>query len=134
VPAEPFDVRAANGLPVVTAPEEIDVANSAQFRTALLAAAAQGPTVVVDLSRTEFCDSSGLSVLVRALRRAQAEGGEVRLVVSTYAVRRIIDVTGVGTIFSIYPSLDQAVFKPQADGQRAELPDGLQEETWQTAP
>ena len=97
------------GLPVVTAPEEIDIANSGQFRLALLAAAAQGPTIVVDLSRTEFCDSSGLSVLVRALRRARAEDGELRLVVSTHAVRRIMSVTGVGTIFSIFPSLDQAV-------------------------
>lgn len=97
------------GLPVVLAAEEIDVANSGQFRQALLAAAALGPTIVVDLSRTEFCDSSGLSVLVRALRRARADGGELRLVVSTHAVRRIIAVTGVGTIFSIFPSLDQAL-------------------------
>jgi len=109
LPAEFFEFSTVGGLPVVTAPEEIDIANSGQFRLALLAAAAQGPTIVVDLSRTEFCDSSGLSVLVRALRRARAEGGELRLVVSTHAVRRIISVTGVGTIFSIFPSLDQAL-------------------------
>jgi anti-sigma B factor antagonist len=109
LPAQSFEVIELGGLPVVMAPEEIDVANSGQFRLALLAAAAQGPTVVVDLSRTEFCDSSGLSVLVRALRRARSEGGELRLVVSTQAVRRIIAVTGVGTIFSIFPSLDEAL-------------------------
>jgi anti-sigma B factor antagonist len=139
LPADSFEVVELGGLPVVMAPEEIDVANSGQFRLALLSAAAQGPTIVVDLSRTEFCDSSGLSVLVRALRRARSEGGELRLVVSTHAVRRIIAVTGVGTIFSIFASLDEAlasqppelatslcpappVFGRTGDGQRAGLP------------
>jgi anti-sigma B factor antagonist len=109
MPAESFEVVELGGLPVVRAPEEIDVANSGQFRLALLSAAAQGPTIIVDLSRTEFCDSSGLSVLVRALRRARAEGGELRLVVSTHAVRRIIAVTGVGAIFTVFASLDEAL-------------------------
>jgi anti-sigma B factor antagonist len=104
-----FEIVEACGLPVVKAPEEVDVANSAQFRAALLSAATLGSTVIVDLSGTEFCDSSGLSVLVRALRRAQAEGGELRLVVCTPAVRRIIAVTGVETIFPVFASLDQAL-------------------------
>jgi anti-sigma B factor antagonist len=109
LPGQSFEISQADGLPVVTAPEEIDVANSGQFRAALLSAAILGSTVIVDLSGTEFCDSSGLSVLVRALRRAQAEGGELRLVVCTPAVRRIMAVTGVETIFPVFASLDQAL-------------------------
>jgi anti-sigma B factor antagonist len=109
LPGQFFEISQAGGLPVVRAPEEIDVANSGQFRSALLSAATLGPTVIVDLSGTAFCDSSGLSVLVRALRRAQAEGGELRLVVCTPAVQRIIAVTGVETIFPVFASLDQAL-------------------------
>lgn len=107
-----FEVREAGGFTVVVGPAEIDISNSGQFRTALLRAQALNPAVVVDLSGTEFCDSSGLSVLVRALRRAQAEGGEVRLVVCTTAVLRILAVTGIGTIFGLFSSLDEALAKP----------------------
>jgi anti-sigma B factor antagonist len=105
-------MREAGGFAVVAGPAEIDISNSGEFRTALLRAQALNLAVVVDLSRTEFCDSSGLSVLVRALRRAQAEGGELRLVVCTTAVLRILAVTGIGTIFGLFSSLDEALTKP----------------------
>ena len=106
-----FDLGEAGGLPVVSAPEEIDIANSGEFRSSLLSAAALSPTIIVDLSGTEFCDSSGLSVLVRALRRAQAEGGEVRLVACTAPVLRILAVTGVGSILPVFASMEQALAK-----------------------
>ena len=109
MPAESFSVREISGLPVVSAPEEIDVANAGQFRAAMLAAGFAHSTIIVDLSRTEFCDSSALSVLVRALRRAQSEGGEVRLVVCTAPVARILAVTGVGSLFRVFSKLDDAL-------------------------
>ena len=108
----PFELRQTGGFPVVVGPAEIDISNSGELRTALLRAQALGPVVVVDMSGTEFCDSSGLSVLVRALRRAQSEGGEVRLVVCTAAVLRILAVTGIGSIFGLFSSLAEALAKP----------------------
>jgi anti-sigma B factor antagonist len=113
--SQPFEVSEARGLPIVTAPEEIDIRNAGELRSALLSAAARHPTVIVDLSGTEFCDSSGLNVLVRALRRAQGEGGEVRLVATKPAVLRILGVTGVGSIFRVHGSLDEAM-TDAADG------------------
>lgn len=105
---ELFEVRDVGGVPVVSAPEEIDIGNATQLRTALLAAAGH-PVIVVDLSGTQFCDSSALSVLVRALRRAQSEDGEVRLVAVTESVLRILAVTGIGSIFAVYSSLADAI-------------------------
>ena len=62
-----FPVEMVGGVPVVAAPEEIDITNAGVLRTALLQAAAHGNgTLVVDMSRTQFCDSAGLNVLVRA--------------------------------------------------------------------
>jgi anti-sigma B factor antagonist len=109
---QPFEVQESAGLPVVVGPAEIDISNSGQLRSALLRAQALNSIVIVDMSGTEFCDSSGLSVLVRALRRAQADGGEVRLVVCTAPVLRILAVTGVGTIFGVFASLEAALAKP----------------------
>jgi len=69
---QPFEIWKTRGLPVVCAPDEVDVSNAGQLRSALLTAAAGHPTIVIDLSATQFCDSSGLSVLAGALRRAMA--------------------------------------------------------------
>ncbi|MGH3228839.1 MAG: STAS domain-containing protein [Streptosporangiaceae bacterium] len=120
VPEISFPVEVVEGVPVVTAPEEIDLANAAGLRAALLEAARPelarpeltepGRTlVVVDMSRTRFCDSAGLNALVGAARQARADGGEVRLVVVGEAVARIVAITGVDRVIPIYASLEEAL-------------------------
>ena len=79
-----FPVEVVDGVAVVTAPEEIDITNAPELRAALLEAAAHGnSTLVADLTGTQFCDSSGLHTLLAAHKRAQAEGSELVLVMST---------------------------------------------------
>ena len=107
--AQPFRISDTRGVPIVAAPKEIDISNAGDLRSALLTAAAQSRIVVVDLSDTEYCDSSGLNVLVGALRRAQADGGEVRLVATQPAVLRILNVTGIGSLFRVRASLEEAL-------------------------
>ncbi len=89
-----------NGVPVVEAPEEIDIC-----------AASRGhATIVVDMTRTRFCDSSGFSVLVAAHQRALAEGGGLRLVIPDGSrVLRIFTVIGLGRFIPRFASLDQAL-------------------------
>lgn len=106
---QPFEVRIVGGVPVVSAPEEIDISNAAEFRSALQSAAARHPMIVADLGSTEYCDSSGLNVLVRALRRAEEHEGELRLVARTSAVLRILNVTGVGKILKVYANVEDAL-------------------------
>jgi anti-sigma B factor antagonist len=100
-----------NGLPVVTAQAEIDVTTAERLRMALLRAAARGhATVVVDMTRTRFCDTSGLSVLVRAHRRAVAGGGELRLVISAgSAVARMFAITRLDLVIPLFGGLDEAL-------------------------
>lgn len=105
-----FPVSVRDGLAVVTTPEEIDISNAGLLRAALLSAASSGqPVIVVDMSGTEFCDSTGLNVLVRALGQADEDRYELRLVIGGDAVRRILTVTGVGGMFRIYETLRQAL-------------------------
>jgi hypothetical protein len=53
-----------NGVPVVVAPEEIDASNSGWPDAVLWEAADRGHgTFVVDMTRTQFCDSGGLGGL-----------------------------------------------------------------------
>ena len=57
MPDDRFPVEVVRGVPLVRAPEEIDITNAAGLRAALLESAAHGPgTFVVDMTRTQFCD------------------------------------------------------------------------------
>ena len=100
-----------NGVSVVTAPEEIDATTAGQLRAVLLDPAVRGPaTVVVDMSRTRFCDSAGLTVLVRAQKRTVSDGGELRLVIpADSAVARIFAITGLDLVIPLFSSLDEAL-------------------------
>src|SRR5262249_10301197 len=85
--------------------------------SALLEAAARGHgTFVVDMTRTRFCDSSGLHTLLAAHKRAQAEGGEVLLVISGSAVLRVFAITGIDRMISNFTSLDDALAQASAHG------------------
>jgi anti-sigma B factor antagonist len=116
-----FPIEVVLGVSVVAAPEEIDITNAVGLRAALSDAAAQGNgTLVVDMSRTQFCDSAALNVLVRAHQRAQAEGGEVRLVISAADVLRIFAVTGIDRVLPRFLSLEKAL--AQTPAARLPLP------------
>ena len=105
-----FPVEIVNGVPVVAAPEEIDITNADGLRMALLESAARGPgSFVVDLTRTQFCDTSGLHALVSARKRAQAEGGDLLLVTAGAAVPRIFAITGLDQVFAGFTSLEEAL-------------------------
>jgi anti-sigma B factor antagonist len=114
-----YVVETIGGMPVVVAPREIDIGNAAELRAALLRAVAMGqPTIAVDLSTTEFCDSAGLAVLVRARRLAIAEGKELRLVVSTPQVMRILSVTGLDRWFLWFRTRAEATSDSPAAADR----------------
>jgi anti-anti-sigma factor len=103
------------GVPVVTAPEEIDAVNADGLLVALLEQAAHGrATFVVDLTRTRFCDTAGLNVLVRAHKRALAEGGELRLVIPSVHVLRAFAVAGVDRVIPHFATVDEALDEPPA--------------------
>ncbi len=120
-----FPVEMASGVPVVAAPEEIDITSAPGLRSALLEAAAhRRGTLVVDMTRTQFCDSSGLHTLLAAHKRAQAEGGELLLVGSAAHVLRIFAITGVDRIIPNFRSLDQALGQASANRSGRRRTDG----------
>ena len=113
-------VEMVSGVPVVAAPEEIDMISAPDLRSALLEAAAHGHgMLVVDMTRTQFCDSSGVHALLAAHERAQAEGGELLLVVCASIVLRIFEITGLDRIIRNFPSLDGALAQTSADADRS---------------
>ena len=100
-----------NGVPVVTAHAEIDVTTAEQLRVVLFDACRHGhATVVVDMTRTRFCDWAGLAVLAGAHRRALAQGGGLRLVLPAGgAVARVLSFTGLDCFIPGFGTLEHAL-------------------------
>ncbi len=95
---------------VVTLPAEIDVTNAGRVGAGLQAAFAPGvTTVVADMTATTFCDSRGIRALVLAHKHAAASGAQLRLVVTSAGVLRVMGVLGLDAVLAIYPSLQEAL-------------------------
>ena len=66
------------------------------------------PHVVVDLGRVEFLDSTGLGVLVGALKRLRAAGGTFGLVCAKEPLLKIFRITALDQVFPLYPTVEAA--------------------------
>jgi anti-sigma B factor antagonist len=113
VSGEHFPVLWIGQVAVVTLPAEVDVTNADRVREDLLSVLNQGAVLLVaDMSRTTFCDSAGVSALVRTFRRASASASGLRLVVSTPAVQRVLSITGVDRLLDVFPSVAASMAGP----------------------
>jgi anti-sigma B factor antagonist len=88
----------------------LDIATSPTLRAALLEAADRANhEIVVDLTQLEFLDSTGLGALIGAHKRAAEHGGSVRLVAHEGQILRLLRITGLLDVFSVYPSVEAAL-------------------------
>jgi anti-sigma B factor antagonist len=79
----------------------IDLASAPGIERMLtLRVATADEAVALDLSGTEFMDSSGLSMLVRVQQKAHARGLPLVLVDPSPAVRRLLEITRVEPLFT----------------------------------
>jgi anti-sigma B factor antagonist len=98
------------GHAVVALCGELDLSDAPDVAAHLIAAvAAYGPSVIVDLAGLTFIDSCGLDVLVRVLRWTQRSGGDLPLTAPQHQVRRVLEITGLIDVFTVYPNVTQAV-------------------------
>jgi anti-sigma B factor antagonist len=95
---------------VVSPSGEIDVAAAPRLRELLTDLVNdESVNLVIDLDNTDFIDSTGLGVLVGALRRARSAGGDVRLACTNSRILKVIDITGLDEVFAVGASVDDAI-------------------------
>jgi anti-sigma B factor antagonist len=95
---------------VITVSGEIHVSTAPEFQRRLDAAISKGKTaVVLDLSETEFIDSTGLSVLLNGLRRVTRQRGRMALVCTNPTVLRLFEITRLDSTFDIHETLEDAL-------------------------
>jgi anti-sigma B factor antagonist len=103
------------GMSVFELTGSLDIATSPTVRASLVEASERGDhKLIVDLTKVDFLDSTGLGALIGAQRRAKEFGGDVRLVVKEGQILRLLRITGLLKVLAVYPTLDDAV----GDGTR----------------
>lgn len=102
--------RHEGDVSVVSARGEVDVFTAPDLDTELDALiAAGGARLVVDLSDVAFLDSTGLGVLVKALKHAREAGGWLHLVVTSDRIRKIFEITGLDASIPIFDTAQDAI-------------------------
>ena len=93
-------IRPGDGGIIVAVSGDVDVCTEAPLQQALLRIIRErGARLMVDVSGVSFMDCAGLRALLATRRRAEMRGGFLRLIATSAAVRRIIELTGAHEAF-----------------------------------
>ena len=110
VPRFELDEESRDGAHVINVRGEIHVTSAPAFSTRLTDAIESGKTaIVLDLSGVEFIDSTGLGVLLNALRRVHQLDGRLALVCENPTVLRLFQITKLDSTFDIFSDRQGAV-------------------------
>jgi anti-sigma B factor antagonist len=88
-----------DGIAVVRPPARLNMTVAPQLAATVDEIIAGGHArVVIDLTNTEFIDSSGLGALVSCLKKTRQAGGDLRIAGPTQHVQTILDLTNLGRV------------------------------------
>lgn len=111
-------VRRAGSFAVAELPKDVDATNTGHIREELAALiAGRPPMVVVDMTRTTFCDSSGVATLVRLAKDAASAQVAWRVAVSD-PVLRVMHLIRADQVMEVYGSLAAALGEESSPGPR----------------
>ncbi|ETK32670.1 anti-sigma B factor antagonist [Microbispora sp. ATCC PTA-5024] len=119
---------------------EIDVYTGPYLRNLLTEVLHEHAHVIVDMSRVDFFDSTGLGILVGGLKRARGRGGSLVLVIADAAdpsqrerqdkTRKYLRITGMSKVFPVYGDRMDAVRRyAEVDGRLTYA--GEPDENWE---
>ena len=114
-------VSSQRGWTVVTVTGSLDAHGAPRLREQLIDLIASGCNrLVVDFAGVDFIDSTGLGVLIGALKRVRSGGGHMRLVIDDERILRVVRITGLHRVFDVHDDVAGAatavVGEPAAAG------------------
>ncbi len=65
--------------------------------------------IIIDLSKVELMNSTGLGILISGLTTMKNNGGELKLAAVTEKIQSLLTITKLITVFENYDTVDQAV-------------------------
>jgi anti-sigma B factor antagonist len=98
------------GATIIAVGGEIDVYTAPKLRDKITELVNGGHhTLVIDLEKVEFLDSTGLGVLVGGLKKVRAHDGSLELICTQDRLLKIFRITGLAKVFVIHDSADGAL-------------------------
>ncbi len=90
--------------------EKLDSHISPSLKSELVVLNSEGfKNIIIDLTDTRYCDSSGLSVILVANRLCKNSGGTFVLTGLQRSVMKLISISQLDTILNIAPTVSEAV-------------------------
>jgi anti-sigma B factor antagonist len=103
-------VRTQSETTVVEVSGEIDLHSAPQLRAELLKVGEVAkPRYVIDLNEVSFIDSTGIGVLVGALKRAREKAGNLHFCGAQSRVKRVFESTGLMRALPLFDSREAAI-------------------------
>jgi anti-sigma B factor antagonist len=94
---------------VVSLEGEIDVYTSIQLKQDIAEILSSGTKfLVLNLTKVEYLDSTGLGVLIGTLKKLRENSGNLIIVGPAMRIMRIFEITGLYKIFAIYATEEEA--------------------------
>lgn len=101
--------RTVDDFEIIEVGGEVDVYTAPKLREAIVTAIEAGHTrLIIDVEKVDFLDSTGLGVLVGALKRVRADGGSLDIVCTHERILKIFGITGLDKVFGLHASIDEA--------------------------
>jgi anti-sigma B factor antagonist len=101
--------RTVDSFEIIEVGGEIDVYTAPKLREAIVTAVEAGHSnLIIDVQKVDFLDSTGLGVLVGALKRVRADGGSLDIVCTQERILKIFEITGLDKVFGLHTSVDEA--------------------------
>ena len=101
-----ISTRTDGAFTVVQVGGEIDMFTATELRETLHARLAENVTsLAIDVNDVEFCDSTGLGVIIGVLRRLRESGGRLIIMCAQPQMLKIFQLTGLDTVLDIRTEL-----------------------------
>ncbi len=98
-----LETRQVDGHTIVAVGGEIDVYTAPKLRDKITELVNAGNhSLIIDMEKVEFLDSTGLGVLVGGLKKIRAQDGTMSLVCSQDRLLKIFRITGLAKVFTIH--------------------------------
>ena len=94
---------------IIAVDGRLTAAGAPELRNAVSDLVGSGSSrIVVDLSATQFIDSTGLGALVGGLKSARIAGGDLRIAGITEPVRTVLRLTNLDRVLRDHPTPESA--------------------------
>lgn len=106
-----INLREKNNFVFLDLKGEIDVYTSPKLKEKVIEEIEKGiKNLIINLQEVSYIDSTGLGILIGALKRIKEREGKLYLIFSSTRLNRIFEITGLNKIFIIYPA-EEEMFK-----------------------